>query len=198
MNNSTRNIKPHFKYISGKGANKFDVITCLFAIHYFFESEVKLEGFLNNVATNLKKDGIFICTFMDGDSVEALLGSNGIIEGRKMLDNTDILVWAIIKRFTTSDNYYNKRIDVFIENTQRLIPEYLVNFNFLLKKANEFGLILEQTEIYSETFNKFKSEINPDESKQTSLDKSILELDKEDIQKKFSFLNRWVIFKKID
>ncbi len=26
----------------------------------------------------------------------------------------------------------------------------------------------------------------------------ILELDKEDIQKKFSFLNRWVIFKKID
>lgn len=198
MNNSTRNIKPHFKYIAGKGANKFDVITCLFAIHYFFESEVKLEGFLNNVATNLKKDGIFICTFMDGDSVEALLGSNGIIEGRKMLDNTDILVWAIIKRFTTSDNYYNKRIDVFIENTQRLIPEYLVNFNFLLKKANEFGLVLEQTEIYSETFNKFKSEINPDESKQTSLDKSILELDKEDIQKKFSFLNRWVIFKKID
>ena len=67
--------------------------------HYFFESEVKLEGFLNNVASNLKKNGIFICTFMDGDSVESALKNDGIIEGRKNLDNTSVLIWAIIKRF---------------------------------------------------------------------------------------------------
>ena len=198
MNNTNRNIKPHYKHIAGKGFNKFDVVTCLFAIHYFFESEVKLEGFLNNVASNLKKNGIFICTFMDGDSVESALKNDGIIEGRKNLDNTSVLIWAIIKRFINDDDNYNKRIDVFIENTQKLIPEYLVNFNFLIKKAAEFGLELEETELYSETFKKFRDNINDDETKQSSLDKSLLELDKEDIQKKFSFLNRWVIFKKID
>ena len=132
---------------------------------------------------------------MDGDSVEAVLGADGIVEGRKMLDNTNVLVWAIIKRFTTSDDYYNRRIDVFIENTQRLIPEYLVNFNFLLKKASEFGLALEETEVYSETFKKFKDGINEDESKQSSLDKSILELDKEEIQKIYNFENRYTIEK---
>ena len=171
----------------------------MFAIHYFFLSEKTLNGFLNNVSSNLKKDGVFICTFMDGESVERLLASseNGIAEGRKQLDDTNVLIWAIIKRFETDDNY-NKKVDVFIENTQRLIPEYLVNFNFLLTKAKEYGLELEDSELFSNTFNKLKEKIPDDIEKQTSLDKTLLDLDKEEIQKKFSFLNRWAVFKKIN
>jgi 2-polyprenyl-3-methyl-5-hydroxy-6-metoxy-1,4-benzoquinol methylase len=197
MNSNYKNSKPHYRHIIGKGAAKFDVVTCMYAIHYFFESEEKLNGFLNNVSTNLKTGGSFVTTFMDGDSVEKALGTEGIVEGQKTLNNTDITIWAIIKRFTKEVNY-NKRVDVFIENTQRLIPEYLVKFDFLIEKAKEFGLVLQATELYSETFQKLKDKINPSEEKQTELDKSILELDKQDIQKKFSFLNRWVVFKKIE
>ncbi len=198
MNTKYKTNKSHYKYIVGKGANKFDAVTCMYAIHYFFESEEKLHGFLHNVSSNLKTGGNFVCTFMDGLSVEkALIGTNGIVEGRRTLDDTNVLVWAIVKRFTNED-FYNKKIDVFIENTQRLIPEYLVNFDFLVKKAKEFGLVLEETELYSETFQKLKDKINPSEEKQNDLDKAILELDKQEIHKKFSFLNRWVSFKKID
>jgi len=199
MNNNNKNVKPHYKYIAGKGASKFDAVTCMFAIHYFFLSEKTLNGFLNNVSSNLKKDGIFICTFMDGESVERLLtaSENGIAEGRKMLDDNNVLIWAIIKRFE-SDNNYNKKVDVFIENTQRLIPEYLVNFNFLITKAKEYGLELEDSELFSTTFNKLKEKIPDEIEKQTSSDKTLLELDKEEIQKKFSFLNRWAVFKKIN
>jgi 2-polyprenyl-3-methyl-5-hydroxy-6-metoxy-1,4-benzoquinol methylase len=197
MNNSYKNNKPHYKHIIGRGANKFDVVTCMYALHYFFESEEKLHGFLNNVSSNLKTGGSFVTTFMDGDSVERALGNEGIVEGRKVLNNTDIIIWAIIKRFTNEVNY-NRKVDVFIENTQRLIPEYLVKFDFLIEKAKEFGLVLQATELYSETFQKLKDKINPSEQKQTDLDKSLLELDKQDIQKKFSFLNRWVVFKKIE
>jgi mRNA (guanine-N7-)-methyltransferase len=168
----------------------------MFAIHYFFESEEKLEGFLNNVTTNIKKDGIFMCSFMDGDSVERALGSEGIIEGRRNLDNTNILVWAIIKRFIKEDGFYNKKIDVFIENTRRLIPEYLVNFDFLIEKAKQFGLELVESELFSQSFNDYMKKIN--KNKLTSLDKIMLNLDKEEIQKRFSFFNRWAIFKKID
>ena len=199
MNNNNKNMKPYLKHVAGKGANKFDAVTCMFAIHYFFKSEETLDGFLNNVSSNLKKDGIFICTFMDGESVERALASseNGLIEGRNLLDNTNILIWAIIKRFTTEDNY-NKKVDVFIENTQRLIPEYLVNFNFLLTKAKEYGLELEDSELFSTTFKNLKDKIPEEIEKQTSADKTLLDLDKEEVQKKFSFLNRWAVFKKID
>lgn len=199
MNKNNKNLKPYYKYIAGKGADGFDTVTCMFAIHYFFKSEETLEGFLNNVSLNLKKEGIFICTFMDGESVMKELdkSSEGIIEGIKTLDDNNYRLWAIIKRYIDDDDNYNKKVDIFIENTQRLIPEYLVNFNFLIEKAKQFGLEIVETELYSTSFNKLKESISDSEEEQSSLDKILLELDKDDIQKKFSFLNRWAIFKKV-
>ncbi len=199
MSLNPRITKPYYKYIAGKGANKFDVVTCMFAIHYFFENQKKLEGFLSNVSSNLKKDGVFICTFMDGESVERELEASmdkKKVEGRKVLNGVNILVWAIIKRFTEAEGNYNKKVDIFIENTQRIIPEYLVNFNFLIEKTKEFDLELEETELYSETFNKIKQGIPENEEQQTPLQKNILELDKDPVQKQLSFINRWVVFKK--
>ena len=67
-----------------------------------------------------------------------------------------------------------------------------------MKKALEFDLEVVESELYSTTFEKFKTRVNADEDKQTSIDKIILELDKQEIQKKFSSLNRWAIFKKIE
>lgn len=200
MKKDNKRYEEHYKNIVGRGADKFDAITCLFAIHYFFENKKKLEGFLNNVSSNLKVGGIFIATFMDGGSVEKIIEDEGgrIAEGRKIVEDGSIPIWAIIKRFENNDDYYNRKVDIFIENTQRLIPEYLVNYEFLVKKALEFDLEVMESELYSKTFEKFKSNVNIDEDKQSGVDKIILELDKQDIQKRFSFLNRWVIFKKIE
>lgn len=200
MKKDNKKYEEHYKYIVGRGADKFDAITCLFAIHYFFENKKKLEGFLNNVSSNLKIGGIFIATFMDGGSVEKIIEEEGgrIAEGRKIVEDGSIPIWAIIKRFENDDDYYNRKVDIFIENTQRLIPEYLVNYEFLVKKALEFDLEVVESELYSKTFEKFKMNVNEDEDKQSGVDKIILELDKQDIQKRFSFLNRWAIFKKIE
>lgn len=57
----------------------------MFAIHYFFETEDKINGFLNNVRTMLKQGGEFVCTFMDGKSVVDAINANGgdMVEGRK-------------------------------------------------------------------------------------------------------------------
>jgi len=200
MKKDNKRYEEHYKNIVGKGADKFDAITCLFAIHYFFENKKKLDGFLNNVSSNLKIGGLFMATFMDGGSVEKIIEDNGgkIAEGRKVVDEGTIPIWAIIKRFDNNDEYYSRKVDIFIENTQRLIPEYLVNYEFLVKKALEFDLEVVESELYSMTFEKFKMRVNEDEDKQTSIDKLILELDKQEIQKKFSSLNRWVIFKKTE
>lgn len=42
---------------------QFDAITCMFAIHYFFESEKAIKTFLHNVSINLKEGtmpGLFL------------------------------------------------------------------------------------------------------------------------------------------
>jgi mRNA (guanine-N7-)-methyltransferase len=198
--NNQKNVPNYYRYISGKGIKGFDAVSCMFAIHYFFESENKLDGFLNNVSSNLKKGGSFFCTFMDGKTVIDSINKNDgkMIEGRKTFEENSIPVWAIIKQFSDSDlSFYNKKIDVYIENTQKLISEYVVNYELLLTKAKLFNLEISESEMFGETFNKLKANISSDESKKTHLDNDLKELDKDNIQKQFSFLNRWCVFKKI-
>ena len=122
-----------------------------------------------------------------------------MVEGRKLFEDysNGIPVWCIIRRFNKdTPSRYNKKVDVFIENTQKLIPEYLVDYDLLVEKAKTYNLELHETEMFSETFNKLKSLIPDDLSTRQHLDDDILALDKDEVQKKFSFLNRWVIFKK--
>ena len=207
-----QNLNTYERILAGKGKDKFNAISCMFAIHYFFESEMKLEQFLKNVSDNLKTDGLFFATFMDGSSVESALSKSkkGIIEGRKNFDDYSVPVWAIIKQYNI-EKYYNKKIDVFIENTQKLITEFLVSFDFLVKKAKEFDLVLEDTELFSETYEKIKKDFEIDNSNEIYKNKynlfeswriedhrkSLLEFEENELSKTFSFLNRWVIFKKI-
>lgn len=45
----------------------FDVVSTQFAIHYMFESEQKLRGYLQNVSKRLVDGGVFIGTTIDSD-----------------------------------------------------------------------------------------------------------------------------------
>ncbi len=42
---------------------QYDAITCMFAIHYFFESEKAIKTFLHNVSINLR-EGTLNSSFM--------------------------------------------------------------------------------------------------------------------------------------
>lgn len=60
---------------------QYDIITCMFALHYFFVSEAALRQFLHNVSINLKDGGYFIGTVPDGKRVNEYairLGHRGI------------------------------------------------------------------------------------------------------------------------
>jgi len=189
--------KVYIRRIEEKGARGFDVVSCMFSIHYFFKTEEKLDGFLNNVSENLNENGRFICTFMDGNSIEnALDKGDGIVEGKKLYSEykNGLPVWAIIGKYNTeTTDPYGKQINVFIENTQKLIPEYLVSFETLIAKAKEHGLEILDTEMFSTTFEKLK---NKNEENSPILSNAITEMDKDDVLKQFSFFNRWVVFQK--
>ena len=201
---TNRQIPHYMRNYVGVAARGFSLISCMFAIHYFFETESKLDGFFHNVAHNLKTGGFFITTFMDGIRVNELLTNEtnerpGVAEGRK-LDGT-IPVWAIIKRYENfiENHYYGKTVDVFLENINKMIPEYLVHFPTLVAKAKTFNLEVEATGMFGESFSTILAGIDRSVPpyKLSHVEKSVLALENDPIQTQFSFLNRWVIFKKI-
>ncbi|KNB45311.1 mRNA cap guaninemethyltransferase [Blastocystis sp. subtype 4] len=56
-------------------SERFDVVSCQFAMHYMFEKESMLRCFFKNVSHFLKVGGYFIATIADCDSVCRLLRS---------------------------------------------------------------------------------------------------------------------------
>lgn len=186
--------KQYMKYVIGKAVKGFNVVSCQFAIHYFFESEGSLNGFLQNVSENLRKGGIFITTFMDGKSVHEKLNGHLKCEGRKL--GGKVPVWAILKKYQTYipalNDVYGKKIDVFLENTNQAIGEYLVDVNTLTNKAIQYNLRVLETESFGETFHKLKNANNNNDRLQDALNV----LANDPIQSEFSFLNRWMIFQK--
>jgi mRNA (guanine-N7-)-methyltransferase len=205
--------KELLKYIFDKNKNakfdkigifpsKFDVVSCMFSIHYFFENEEKLDGFIKNIVENIAEKGKFILTFMDKDLVKKILEPDGKAIGKDPVSNAT--VWAIIRNPEYNLNtavVYNQKIDVFIENTGRLISENLVDLKILKIKLSRFNIQFVESETFEETFNNKKTEINniPVNKRTTQQikDKTIIDtLNEDENLKKFSFLNRWCIFQK--
>jgi SAM-dependent methyltransferase len=197
---------------AGRALQGFNMVSCMFAIHYFFKSPETLDGFLNNVANNLRPDGLFITTFMDGNRVDDLLrgpgAKDGFVEGRKL--DQEIPVWAVLKHYDTfsKEDCWKKYIEVFLENTNKLIPEFLVHFDRLVDEAAAHGLELVEEGMFGTTFNDRLAKIKPDggakqeappyraRSMEDRLDNAIHHMAKDDVQKQFSFLNRWAVFRK--
>jgi hypothetical protein len=207
FNKSNRKIETQYNKIIGRGVNGFDVCSCMFGIHYFFKNEETLDGFLLNVSQLLNVKGVFFCTFMDGEKIETDIKNNGgdKIEGFKKLSNRKEdkgePIWAILRSYDKDEvSPYNKQINVFIETTSKLIPEYVVSYEFLIEKCKEYGLKIKESELFSETFNNFKSKLDDLRETKENLYKSIIELDKEENKdlKRFSSFNRWCIFEKVE
>ena len=187
--------------LSGKASKGFDAVSIQFAIHYMFENEKLLDGFLSNVSSNLKDGGIFIGTCMDGVSVfRELAKSKGVIEGKKSAsgnaDDTQYPIWAILRKYeekTVFDikpvNAYGKKVDVYLEMTGQLIPEFLVHFDLLCNKCKKFGLELSETGLFDTEYNNY---INSN----IKFKNKTANIEMENVQKQFSFLNRWFVFTK--
>lgn len=183
-------------HMQGKASKGFDTVSCQFAIHYFFKKSETLDGFLANVSNNLKENGQFITTFMDGERVHKLINSNGGAEGKK----NGAVVWAIQKQYNVfkPKDPYGKLIDVYLENTNKFIPEYLVHYEVLVERAAEHGLSVYKQGFFDQTFaDLYKKMETDDPNRMKHLDNDIQSLKDDSVQTQFSFLNRWVIFQKM-
>ena len=191
-------VPPAVEKLRGAAAKQFDVVSCMFAIHYFFSNKDSVDGFLRNVADNLKVGGYFTGCCFDGDSVYRLLSglhSGGVKYGRDGAKD----IWSIKKNYeggsddvlAPNDTGLGKAIDVYFMSIGEEHREYLVNWEYLVTRMREIGCEpLQADEIAkmglrdsSEKFNESYKAV----SSKYPMSKALQE---------YSFLNRWFIFKR--
>ena len=192
----------------GKVVEGFQISSCQFALHYFFENLKTLKGFIKNVAECTKLGGYFIATAYDGENVFKLLKNKEVDDGVSIYEDED-KIWEIRKRynlnsFENDSSCLGYKIDVFQESINQLTPEYLVNYTYFNQVMENFGFhqvsredaqdmgLPEGSGLFSDLYTNLV-----DKNKNTK-DKDYREaMNMNEFEKQISFLNRYVVYKKI-
>ena len=194
----------------GKGEGGFNISSCQFAIHYFFENPDNLKGFIKNVAECTKLNGYFIGTSYDGKLIFNELKKLKTGESVQLVDEGK-KIWEVQKKYT-SDTFEDNsssigyEINVYQESINQNIPEYLVNYDYfdrlmdahgfkLISKeeANDMGLP-EGSGLFSELFINMLDEIKRNKFKATLFGEAP---NMTKAERKISFLNRYFVYKKV-
>jgi hypothetical protein len=182
--------------MNSKALQKFDIVSTHFAIHYFFENYDKLTGFLNNVHQNLKTNGYFVGTCLDGKTIFNKFNNQrtDVLEQYQDAEKTK-LIWKIKKAYsqTTFDNDESSLgmfVDIDVESINNTSHESLVNFEYLTKILNEYGIEL----VDSKLFNEIPSSMLEEFYSEQKLYGDILKKKVKALE--YSNIHRWFIFTK--
>jgi hypothetical protein len=169
-------LEDRLKDYHGYAVDKFNIVSCQFALHYFYESETKLDNFVMNINNFIKNEGYFIGTCLDGNVIKNKLSSlkyGEEITG-KIKDRT---VWNIKKLYKKeTKSLIGEEIEIYMESIGKRIKEYLVNIDLLIKKLKVYDINL----VECKTFDKLYD---------TKFNLS-------DVEKEYSYMNMYFIFKK--
>ena len=184
----------------GYGGRGFDAATCMFAIHYFFKDRDTLDGFLANIARTVKMNGLFVGCCFDGDAVAALLKDQPLGGVERGVDGGSDL-WTITKQYEDStgivppsDEGLGRAIDVNFISIGEGYKEYLVSFPYLEQRMKAIGFELLTEDEFGALGLYSSSEMFGNTHKMAASNgRSYPMLP---VVQKFSFLNRWFIFKR--
>ena len=194
----------------GIASNGFNVSSIQFAIHYMFENEAKLNGFIKNVKECTALEGYFIGTCYDGQKIFNMLASLKNDESISIFKNNK-KIWELTKKFDATDFIDDETslgygIDIYQETINKTFREYLVNYKYLLRIMENNGFVLLTESEYKQLnlpssmgnfeqlYNFMKMEV---EKTPYLLKKLGSALDLTSEEKQISFLNNYFIFKKI-
>jgi len=175
-----------------------DCISCMFAIHYFFEAPEKLNGFLENLSQTLKVGGYFIGCCFDGQKVFDLLRDTPTGKSRVGMEGTTRL-WEITKQYDAEDipegdDGLGLGVEVNFISIGAPHKEYLVPFKLLEDKMRLIGCELLTVDELKEV-GMVNSSATFDVSWEMAKKKGTT-FKMNDAVKQFSFMNRWFIFKR--
>ena len=194
----------------GKGVKGFNISSCQFALHYFFENRHTCEEFFKNVAECTQLGGYFIGGCYDGSMIFNDLRNKNKGESMVIMED-DHKIWEVTKdydrdTFAPDVSSLGYTINVYQESINKTFPEFLVNFEFLVSIMEKYGFIpLPQEECkdiglktgvgsFKDIFNDLKQTLK----RKPYLAKDIGQsLDMSTQEKTISFYNKYFIFKKI-
>jgi mRNA (guanine-N7-)-methyltransferase len=155
------------------GDQEFDVVSCQFALHYFFKSEDTFLTILSSIENNLKVGGIFMGTFFDGES----------LINRLQFPFNDPH-FKLTRKATTETLFGNTinvslKDDINISSAEIYNPEdeFIVDFEKFTKVMELLGFELVESKMFKDLYEN-KLRLNQTE-------------------KDVSFLNRYFVFRRI-
>lgn len=119
--------------------NEFDIISCMFAFHYFWKTKETLHGILSQISQSLKVNGLFIGICPNGDTIHRHLeNSIGIVKNDAVF---------IEKKYEKIDPTIGNQINFMLSGTlyfgeNMLSEEYLVYKDILTKECSKHSLKL--------------------------------------------------------
>lgn len=182
----------------GKAADGFDVVSCMFSLHYFFKDRATVDGWLRNVADTLRVGGYFVGCCFDGDAVAELL-ADVPVDGMKQGVEGGADIWSITRRYgegglPATDEGLGKAVDVNFISIGETYTEYLVSWTYLQRRMEGIGCELLNAEELAtlglqNSTNMFETSYNMAAAvgRQFPMSATL---------RRFSFLNRWFIFKR--
>ena len=194
----------------GKAVDGFNVSSCQFALHYFFENITTLQSFVRNLAECTKLGGYFIATSYDGKNVFNMLKNKAVGEGVSIVDG-GTKIWEVQKQYRSANiandsSCLGYKIDVYQESINKLIPEFLVNYDYFTRVMENYGFqviprdeaielgLPEGSGLFSDLYTSLTNEVAKNKSFAKEY-KGALNMNAN--EKKISFLNRYVVYKKI-
>lgn len=195
--------------------NGFQVVSCQFAVHYFFKNRETLEAFAWNVNETLVPGGYFIGTCFDGETVARKLEHQPLRGSIIREIDRDVTAWAIRRdydtfSYTNPESNIGKQITVYIDSINKQMPEFLVDFKLLQIVLKQYNIELmsqddciqlglnQSTSLFEEVYDN----VHKDNNK--ILDTSTLNppinavTNMTDVEKELSFMNRWFVFRKYE
>lgn len=175
----SENLPKIDKILQGK---TFNIISCQFAIHYFFESQASFYNIVSIIAKYIEKDGYFIGTTLDGDKVRDLFLQGDTIR-RKMFAFKNVT--KPTEQYDPYGNSYlvtlgEKNEDHYFSEKDSL--EYMVDFKEFKRVLKTFGLDYVKSTSFDKLYETYMT--NKPKYKMS------------DDEKEFSFLNFSFMFVK--
>jgi mRNA (guanine-N7-)-methyltransferase len=202
-----KGLGPAVERQAGKGEHGFNISSCQFALHYFFESRNTLRQFLINVSQCTAIGGYFVGTCYDGKQIFNRLRQKDSVS----IYDKNYKIWEIRKEYEEEEfpdtvSSIGYKIEVFQESINKMFPEYLVNFDFLDRLMENYGFKLlnrqeakdvglpEGSGLFVDLYNGMMDEVKRNPKKRNEYGRAV---NMSDVDKNISFLNRYFVYKKM-
>jgi hypothetical protein len=193
---------PALQKYYGIAKDRFHVVSCQFSVHYFCRDLPTLQDFCANVASFLLPGGLFVGTCMDGSVVHRLFEQEGVRQHAHVHGSSDDhrILWFMKRMYSEFSQEHPEAnvglpIEVFLETFSQPFREYLVDLRLLTVTLGHLGLELLATGSFQDEHAKlFRT---PPTSLQLVPKRLQLMQAMHPQEKRFSFLNRWFVYRKL-